>query len=141
MEQVRWSCGSTSGIMEIEQLHPVFFAELRKLASMPDGEFGTHFDLFVAGLENDFRTEEQWMEDIAFVSLKEHRAQHADLLSALHRAQARIFAGDIGLARRVLELLPEWFVDHVLTMDIPLAHALRSGAEEHRRAERMLAAI
>ncbi len=141
MEHPRWSSGSTYGIMEIEQLHPVFFAELRKLASMPDGEFEIYFNLFIAKLESDFRTEEQWMEDIGFASLREHRAQHAEALSVLHQVQALAFTGDVRLARRVLELLPEWFVDHVLTMDVSLANALRSGSGQHRHVERMLAVV
>jgi hemerythrin len=135
MEQARLSSELAYGIAETKQLHPAFFAEISKLASMQDGEFQIHFDLFVSHLESDLRTEEQWMESIGFESLKEHRALHAEMLSVLHRAQARAMAGEVGLARRVTELLPEWFVEHVLTMDMPLAKALQAGAKQRQHGD------
>jgi hemerythrin len=135
MEQARQSSELAYGIAETEQLHPAFFAELNRLALMPDGEFAIHFDLFVSNLESDLRTEEQWMEDIDFASTKEHRALHAEALSVLHQAQARAMAGNVELARRAVELLPEWFVDHVLTMDLPLASALRLSTTRDKQAD------
>lgn len=138
MEQTCRPSELAYGIAETEQLHPAFFAELNKLASMPDGEFAIHFDLFVSSFESDLRAEEQWMEDIDFASIKEHRALHAEALSMLHRAQARAMAGDVVLARRAMELLPEWFVDHVLTMDVPFANALRLRNVQDRQAESVL---
>jgi hemerythrin len=138
MEQARCSPELAYGIAETQQLHPAFFAELNKLASVPDGEFAIHFDLFVSNLESDLRAEEQWMENIDFAALKEHRALHAEALGVLHRAQARAMAGDVALARRVVELLPEWFVDHVLTMDLPLAQALRSSAAQEKHTDSVL---
>ena len=44
------------------------------------------------------RAEEQWMEEISFPALKEHRALHAEVLSVLHKSQARAMAGDLTLA-------------------------------------------
>jgi len=114
------------GVGETDQLHPAFFAELNRLPSMPDTDFVIHFDRFVSTLESDLRAEEQWMEDINFASVREHRALHAEALGVLHKAQARAMVGDVGLARRVVELLPEWLADHVLTMDAPLAAALKN---------------
>ena len=138
MAQTRRSCELVYEIGETGQLHPAFFAELDRLFLMPDGEFAIHFELFVSTLEADLRTEEQWMEDINFPSIREHRALHADALSVLHKAQARAMAGDLRLARRAVELLPDWFADHVLTMDVPLAAALRSAATPKKHADAML---
>lgn len=133
MEYTRGSSELVYGIGETGQLHPAFFAELNRLASMPDGEFVIHFNLFVATLEGDLRAEEQWMEDIDFASIKEHRALHAEALGVLHKAQARAMTGDIGLARRAVELLPEWLADHVLTMDVPLAAALKAAVGQNQQ--------
>lgn len=133
MEQTRQSPELAHGITETRQLHPAFFAELDKLASMPDGEFAIHFNLFVSQFESDLHAEEQWMENIDFASLKEHRALHAEALGVLHRAQSRAMAGDVRLARRAIERLPEWFVDHVLMMDVPLAKALQLGNTQEKR--------
>jgi hemerythrin len=140
MEQTRWSSELAYGIAETEQLHPAFFAELSKLASMPDGEFVIHFDLFVSNFERDLRAEEQWMENINFASTKEHRGLHAEALGLLHKAQARAMVGDIDLARRITKLLPEWFVDHVVTMDMPLAGALRLTSTPGQQADPALTA-
>lgn len=131
MEYTRWSAGQQDGMAETEQLHPAFFAQLNELSALPDGVFALHFDRFVSNFESDLRAEEQWMEDIEFASLKEHRALHAEALTVLHQAQARSMVGDVRLARRVIELLPEWFVEHVVTMDVPLANALRVIKSQH----------
>lgn len=140
MEQTRWSSELAYGITETRQLHPAFFAELGKLASMPDGQFIIHFDLFVSNFDKDLRAEEQWMEEIDFASIKEHRALHAEALGLLHKAQARAMAGDIELARRMTALLPEWFVEHVVTMDLPLANALRLATTHKDQPEPVLTA-
>jgi hemerythrin len=138
MEQTRWSSELAYGLAETEQLHPAFFAELAKLASMPDDQFIVHFDLFVSNFEKDLRAEEQWMEDISFASIKEHRGLHAEALGLLHKAQARAMIGDVELARRITALLPEWFVDHVITMDMPLANALRLAPKQEKQADPVL---
>lgn len=138
MEQMHRSLELVHGISEASQLHPAFFAELDRLPSMSDGEFVIHFNLFVSNLEGDLRAEEQWMEEIAFPSLREHRALHAEVLGVLHKAQARAMAGDLALARRAVELLPEWIADHMSTMDVPLAAALRIAAGRKQQPDSML---
>ena len=140
MEQTRCLPELAYGIVETQQLHPAFFEELGKLASMPEGQFIIQFDLFVSHLDKDLRAEEQWMEEIDFVSIKEHRALHAEALGLLHKAQARAMAGAIELARRMTALLPEWFVEHVVTMDLPLANALRLANTHKKQPEPALTA-
>jgi hemerythrin len=138
MKQTHRSFETAHEIAEASQLHPACFAELARLPSMPDGEFVISFDLFVATLEGDLRVEEQWMEDIDFPAIKEHRALHAEVLGVLHKAQARAMAGDLALARRAVELLPEWLADHVSTMDVPLAAALRVAVSRKPQSESLL---
>jgi hemerythrin len=140
MEQMHRSLELVHGISEAAQLHPTFFAALDQLPSMSDGEFVIQFDLFVSNLEGDLRAEEQWMEEIAFPGLKEHRALHAEVLGVLHKGQARAMAGDLTLARRAVELLPEWLADHTSTMDVPLAAALRVAASRKQQPNSMLSA-
>jgi methyl-accepting chemotaxis protein len=89
-----------------------------------DHEFGSRLFALIVGIERDFREEEALMEDIDFPGLKSHREQHARVLSALHHVIPDVMQGDCASAWRAIELLPQWFLSHLSTMDAALAVAL-----------------
>lgn len=89
--------------------YPLLSADLEKLIAAPDMLFEAGFAAFVAKLEEALRDEEQWIEQLGVAPLKEHRELHAEVLRLMHHARARNLAGDYGLARKVIQLLPQWF--------------------------------
>ena len=107
----------------VKQLYPRLFSELDALADASDAQFCVSYPRFVAELEHDFATEEQWMGELETHSLKEHRAEHAQLLRLLHHAQSRVLAGDCQLGRKILPLLSPWFSEHISAMDTMWARA------------------
>jgi hemerythrin len=126
MSQATWSPELSTGLAAMDELHHHFCEALSRQASLSDDAFRNAYQQFVATLEQAFRTEEQWMEEIEFPSLKSHREQHARVLSALHGTQPHVMDGDLSIARKIVEqLLPEWFVFHASTMNMALAVAMQ----------------
>lgn len=107
----------------VKQLYPQLFTELEAMADASDAQFCIRYPQFVAELEHDFATEEQWMGALETRALQEHRAEHAQLLRLLHHAQSRVLAGDCQLGRKILPLLSPWFAEHISAMDTVWAHA------------------
>jgi hemerythrin len=124
-----------SGVAVMDALHQDFFNALADLSSTPDAEFGIRYGLFVKQAEQAFLTEEQWMEKINYPLIKAHREQHARALAALHHVHACVMTGDLVTGREVAEnLLPQWCVFHMSTMDFECALAMRTAGAESAQA-------
>ncbi|WP_371417381.1 bacteriohemerythrin [Noviherbaspirillum sp. UKPF54] len=124
MSTLVWSPQMELGIPGMDSAHQAFFAELAHIAAAPDDQFGALFFLLIAKLERDFEEEEELMERIDFPALNSHREQHARVLSGLHHVVPHVMNGNIGIGRHAIELLQEWFLFHLTTMDLALAVAL-----------------
>jgi hemerythrin len=125
MRQELWSAEMELGIPEVDESHQALLEELARLLAAPDEGFAAAYPALVARIEQDFSAEEDAMEKIAFPGLREHREQHARVLSGLHHVAPRVIDGDVAAGRKVIELLPQWFIFHVSTMDTIMAVALR----------------
>lgn len=53
-----------------------------------------------------------------------HRQQHANLLGTLHHVIPQAISGDFCMPRQVLDMLPQWFLGHLVKMDAGLVKAL-----------------
>lgn len=124
IDKFAWSPQMALGIPAIDDAHKAFIEEVAHLADVPDPELGTGFSTLIAGLERHFHEEEALMDEIEFPALQSHREQHARVLGALHHAVPELMRGDCASARKALELLPQWFLLHLSTMDMALAVTL-----------------
>lgn len=124
MKHMEWLPQMTVGNVVIDAAHRALFDEMQSLLDGADAELGAGFLRLSDTLECDFREEEALMESFDFSGIRNHRAEHARVLSALHHVEP----GDAGAAREVLQLMAQWFPVHVATMDAELAAALRRGA-------------
>lgn len=124
MQTIHWDENMTLGVPEMDSAHEAFLAELGELLNLPDDQFPAAFFAMIGKVECDFREEELLMEDIDYPGLQGHREQHARVLSALHHVAPHVMEGDIALGREAAELLPQWFLFHLSTMDTALAFAL-----------------
>lgn len=124
MQTIHWDENMTLGVPEMDSAHEAFLAELGELLNLPDDQFPAAFFAMIGKVECDFREEEILMEDIDYPGLQGHREQHARVLSALHHVAPHVMEGDIALGREAAELLPQWFLFHLSTMDTALAFAL-----------------
>lgn len=130
MQPIKWSPELSFGIKDMDAAHKEFFENLTELLTLPDEQFAAAFMQLVGKVEKDFREEEDLMEEIDYPGLPGHREQHAKVLGALHHIAPHVMGGDIGLGREAAELLPQWFLFHLSTMDTALAFALDLDGEE-----------
>jgi hemerythrin len=114
----------------MDDLHKALLDRLAQLDNVSDADFPAHFSSLIAEVESDFREEEELMERIDFPGIRAHREEHAKLLGGLHHAAAGVMEGNVALGRHAMELLPQWFVFHISTMDTALSFAVQLQAEE-----------
>lgn len=124
MQTFHWKKDMALGVPEMDDAHKAFLCELEELLNLSDERFAQAFVDMVSKVERDFREEEQLMEEIDYPGLQGHREQHARVLGALHHVAPHVMSGDIALGREAAELLPQWFLFHLTTMDTALAFAL-----------------
>lgn len=126
MKHMEWLPQMTVGNVAIDAAHMALFDQMQFLLGGADAELDAGLLCLCDRLERDFREEETMMEALDFSGIRNHRAEHARVLSALHHVEP----GDVGAARELLQLMSQWFPVHVATMDVELAAALRGAAEE-----------
>lgn len=76
-------------------------------ACEPDDRFPAAFTHLVAAIEAAFRHEEALMEAIGFPGVREQRQDNALLQNALHHVAPRVEAGELGVGREVVAVLPD----------------------------------
>lgn len=124
MQTIKWSQDMSLGIKEMDSAHKAFLEDLTELLTTADESFAPAFMRMIDQVEKDFHEEEELMEEIDYPGLQGHRAQHARVLGALHHVAPHVMNGDVSLGREAAELLPQWFLFHLSTMDTALAFAL-----------------
>ena len=117
MEKIEWTADLSLGLPEVDLAHKQFLTQLALIADAPDHEMKDHLSALIAGMESDFYQEEALMEKINYPEIKVHREQHARVLSAFHQAMPDVLRNDFHSARKALELLPQWVVMHIITVD------------------------
>lgn len=124
MSTLTWSSDMRFGLPRIDGAHESVLRELTTLAETGDDDFCAAFCRLVERLEHDFLEEEALMEEIDYPGLHTHREQHARVLGALHQVSGHVMQGDIETGRKAVELLPQWFLLHISTLDTALALAV-----------------
>lgn len=126
-----WVSDISSGVPAMDQLHHDLFSALDRLSSSEDADFCEEFATFAGQVERAFRTEEAWMDELDYPEMAAHQEQHARLLGALHHIHAQVMGGDVGTGRHVAnELLPQWLLFHISTMDTCVAVTMQLARSE-----------
>jgi hemerythrin len=106
---------------------------LERMAGLPDAAFCRAFAPVVAAVEAGFRHEELVMEMLGYEHLREHRAENAVILRALHRAIPQVDGGDCALGRQLVAALRDVLDLHRLSADLALAVSPAAGARMRAR--------
>ena len=130
MHTVDWSQEMALGVPAMDEAHEELLNEMTELLTAQDERFAPAFMALIARFECDFREEEMLMEEIDYPGIRAHCEQHSRVLGALHHIAPRVMEGDIALGREAVELLPQWFLFHLSTMDTALAFALDLDRQE-----------
>lgn len=94
---------------------------LERMAALPDEAFCRDFAGVVAAVEAGFRHEELVMEMLSYEHVRDHRAENAVVLRALHRAIPQVDGGDCALGRQLVAALRDVLALHRLSADLALA--------------------
>lgn len=121
MMETRHASIALTGNRSLDEEHQRLFADLARMTALEGASFAAACSAIIAGIEHDFRREEDLMESIDYPGLAPHREQHARVLGGLHHAEAALLHGDAAPARRCMDLLPKWLELHIATQDAPLA--------------------
>jgi len=124
MNKLVWAKEMSVGNAKMDAEHKAMMDEFGRLAQLPDNAFCEGLSTLIAAMESDFRNEEETMEKIDFPALQSHREQHARVLGALHHVIPDVMRGDFKSGRDAIQLLPQWFLFHMSTMDTALAVAI-----------------
>lgn len=103
---------SNPEMREIGHLQPALFAELTALRSCDDSEFEDGFSTFIVNLKEDFFIKEKLMESKNVRQVKAYKKTHAELLMLLQHAEARAMLKDLNLGRKIVDMLPHWYLRH-----------------------------
>lgn len=125
MTNANWNADMSFGLCELDSSHKDILNGFDQLKQVMDEEFCLGYTALVARIEVDFFKEEEMMEQRSPTDLKSHREQHARILGILHHVAARIMKGDLIYGRKIASILPDCFIQHIMTCDAGLAMRLR----------------
>ena len=135
MAQFSWSDDLYTGSTLIDGDHRKLIGLVNALfQTMESGRGNEHISKAMNDLivytEQHFGREEAEMERVQYVASLAHRAEHAKLRAQLVELKAMLDAGGIINAPAVADFLSEWLRQHILTVDLKLAAALRQRSSE-----------
>lgn len=105
----------------IDKDHSVFIDLVNQMQTANHTEFVNLFENLLTHTQSHFEYENQLMEQYQFPAIAEHQGEHHRVLTELKRFKQRVDKGMIAMGRAYIsELMPQWFVLHVTTMDSAL---------------------
>jgi hemerythrin-like metal-binding protein len=127
MSILLWTKQLENGLERMDATHREFVEHYNIVAKALTGaqeDFLAAYDSFVAHTEAHFAQENRWMEAVDFPPC--HRGEHERVLAVLRAVRKRAVDGDLFLARRLVDELPQWFDGHTNGMDAALAFHIDS---------------
>lgn len=67
--------------------------------------------------ETHFRHEEEYMEQIAYPEIEEHKQAHSQFIEQVFRLQDEYESGVLRLSDDVMDFLGAWLMRHIIEMD------------------------
>mgnify|MGYP001484233739 CR=1 FL=1 len=120
-----WSERFALGVADMDATHREFVALADALAAAPDEDFPALFAELREHTRQHFEHEARLMRSCRFPAIGEHESEHLRVLGELAHLAARVAGGRIGMARAYVEGMPQWFANHLATMDAALAACLK----------------
>lgn len=145
MAVLEWSSDLETGVFEIDLQHRSLVAIANQLhdaiqASKPTKTVEWMLEELALYTRFHFDTEESYMRRYGLDLAREHRVEHAELLSAIKRFRRKLKAGDERVQNEVLGFLGDWLERHIreadrdLAIDVRVAMGLQLQPSERRKA-------
>jgi hemerythrin len=125
MSQIAWNDSYSVNNEEIDAQHKEWIAIYNKLDhTLLNGSGQEVFTLAADSLQAmqeyadyHFREEEQYMREINFPFLVEHRRLHSDFEDELYKYNRSIRSGELILNTEVISIVKNWLLHHILHED------------------------
>lgn len=137
MAGIEWDESFSVGNGEIDEQHKKWIAIYNKMdAAMSATDTASLSAITADSLtamydyaREHFKFEEQYMEQLHYPHLIEHRRKHRDFENKIYQDMRGIKAGTVILNTTLLKVIKNWLVDHILHEDKKYhAFAHRAGA-------------
>ncbi len=125
MSQITWNDSYSVNNVEIDAQHKEWIAIYNKLDhTLLNGSGQEVFTLAADSLramreyaDFHFREEEQYMREINYPFLVEHRRLHTDFEDELYKYNRSIRSGELILNTEVISIVKNWLLHHILHED------------------------
>jgi hemerythrin-like metal-binding protein len=114
------------GVSEMDATHEEFVRLVAECGGASDEDFPILFEVLIEHTRKHFENESRLMRACRFPAIAEHESEHRRILGEVAQIRRALEHGRLRLARLyVAQGLPEWFRNHLATMDAALAARLR----------------
>jgi hemerythrin len=122
MPFIQWEEGFVTGVGQFDEHHRHLVGLLNKtyddfICGAPDEDLGVILDELVEYATYHFGAEENWMRDISYPKLSEHKNEHDSFFKKIVAFQNEFHSGKTGISLDVLTFLKRWLKDHILESD------------------------
>ncbi len=121
-----WAERFALGVADMDATHREFVALADALATASDADFPARFAELREHTRQHFEHEGRLMRACRFPAIGEHEGEHLRVLGELAHLAARVAGGRLAMARAYVEGMPQWFANHLATMDAALAGCLKA---------------
>lgn len=131
MTTITWSDELKRGLGFQDKDHEEAVALMSALQECSDEELPSLFDQLFAHTKEHLERENALMERIDFFATPMHKGEHDRVLAEMQEFKERLDAGDITAVRHfVRETVPNWFIEHLNSMDTITAQFARQAGEQ-----------
>ena len=129
MTTISWSDELKRGLGFQDDDHEEAVKLMNALQECTDEELPALFEQLFLHTKAHLERENELMERIGFFATPMHRGEHDRVLAEMQEFKEKLDSGDIDAVRHyVQETVPNWFLDHLNSMDtITAQFALQAG--------------
>ena len=129
MTTIAWSDELKRGLGFQDEDHEKAVELMSALQECTDEELPDLFEQLFAHTKEHLERENELMERIGFFATPMHKGEHERVLAEMQDFKEKLVNGDIAAVRLyVRETVPNWFLDHLNSMDtITAQFALQAG--------------
>ncbi|MCW8915972.1 MAG: hemerythrin domain-containing protein [Magnetovibrio sp.] len=130
MTLITWSDELKRGIGFQDDDHEEAVKVMNALQTCTDEELPALFDQLHSHTKEHLDRENELMVRIRFFAIEVHKGEHDRVLAEMQSFKEKLDAGEIAEVRKyVEETVPEWFINHLNTMDTATAQFARQHGE------------
>jgi len=130
MTLIKWSDELKRGLAFQDDDHEEAVAVMNALQACSEADLPVLFKQLFDHTKAHLAREDELMDRIGFFAAEVHKGEHVRVLAEMQAFQDKLDAGDIAAVRTyVEETVPDWFLNHLESMDTATAMFARQKGE------------